>query len=221
MNTPLFSSTVPVRPGPLGPLVLSSGTWQAPWSRHGRARGARRDRLCDAAHLVIATWSRRGWASRSCRSVWRHCDYFSDRRDRYPLYQNSRVGWLVRTALTLPGQLLRLLFPSSRFDHFWGRASGGRRDMVATPRGVTTWSLSRRANPSRLGGRRFKTEVVPHSPPLALSLILLPSSSCLELPCDFSSVLGARSARAEVVPSRSCRGHARGAWSEEEVAIPM
>ncbi|MQM13557.1 hypothetical protein Taro_046482 [Colocasia esculenta] len=32
-------------------------------------------------------------------------------------------------------------------------------------------------------------------------------------------VLRARGARAEVVSPRSCRGRARGAWSEEEVAI--
>ncbi|MQM12564.1 hypothetical protein Taro_045483 [Colocasia esculenta] len=87
----------------------------------------------------------------------------------------------------------------------------GHRDMVVVTSGrpVASWGLS------------VKTEATPHSPPLALSLLLLPSSSSLELPCNFSSVLGARGARAEVVSSRSCRGRAHGARSEEEVAIPM
>ncbi|MQM14690.1 hypothetical protein Taro_047624 [Colocasia esculenta] len=89
--------------------------------------------------------------------------------------------------------------------------------MVATPRDVAIQLLSHWADPSRLGGRRFKTEAAPHSPPLALSLLLLPSSSPLKLPFDSSTVLRALGARVEVVSSRSCRGHARGAWSEEEV----
>ncbi|MQM02274.1 hypothetical protein Taro_035044, partial [Colocasia esculenta] len=66
------------------------------------------------------------------------------------------------------------------------------------PRGAVTWSLSGRADPLHLGGHQFKTKAAPHSPPLALSLLLLPSSTSLKLPCDFSSVLGARGARAEV-----------------------
>ncbi|MQL98090.1 hypothetical protein Taro_030793 [Colocasia esculenta] len=63
--------------------------------------------------------------------------------------------------------------------------------MVATPRGVVTWLLLCRADRSRLGA----------------------------LPCDSSTVLGARGARAEVVLSRSCRGRARDAWSREEVLV--
>ncbi|MQL97415.1 hypothetical protein Taro_030106 [Colocasia esculenta] len=102
--------------------------------------------------------------------------------------------------------------------HELGVATGSR-GKVATPMGVVTWALSRRVAPLCLGGRRFKTEGAPHSPPLALSLPLLPPSFPLELPCGFSPVLHARGARAKVVMSRSCRGHGRGAWSEEEVAI--
>ncbi|MQL96720.1 hypothetical protein Taro_029403 [Colocasia esculenta] len=45
-------------------------------------------------------------------------------------------------------------FPGLRgLTAFWGRAGGGRRDMVVTSRGVATRLLSRRADPSRLGGR--------------------------------------------------------------------
>ncbi|MQL87480.1 hypothetical protein Taro_020007 [Colocasia esculenta] len=64
---------------------------------------------------------------------------------------------------------------------------------------------------------------LPPFPPLSLSLLLLPSSSSLELPCDSLTVLGALGAlgdRVEVVSPRSCRGRAHGTWSEEEVAIP-
>ncbi|MQM10583.1 hypothetical protein Taro_043474 [Colocasia esculenta] len=62
-----------------------------------------------------------------------------------------------------------------------------------TPMGVATWALSCRVAPSRLEGRRFKTEAAPHSPPLTLSLALLPPSFPLELPCgDVIVVLGAK-----------------------------
>ncbi|MQL68309.1 hypothetical protein Taro_000563 [Colocasia esculenta] len=50
-------------------------------------------------------------------------------------------------------------FPGLRgLTAFWGRTGGDRHDMVATPKGVATWSLSHWADPSHLGGRQFKTE---------------------------------------------------------------
>ncbi|MQM08267.1 hypothetical protein Taro_041118 [Colocasia esculenta] len=85
---------------------------------------------------------------------------------------------------------------------------------------VMSGVASHQAYPLHLGGRQFKTDGAPHSPPLTLSLLYLPSSPPLELPCGFSPVLCARGARAEVVASHSCRGLGRGAWSEEEVVIP-
>ncbi|MQM00400.1 hypothetical protein Taro_033130 [Colocasia esculenta] len=112
--------------------------------------------------------------------------------------------------------LSQRLEASRLFDHLFGVMPGM---AVATASGVATWLLSRRADPSRLGGRRFKTEAAPHSPPLALSLPLLPSSPPLELSYVSLPVLRARGARAEVVPSHSCRGRVRGAWNEEEVVI--
>ncbi|MQL74072.1 hypothetical protein Taro_006441 [Colocasia esculenta] len=89
-------------------------------------------------------------------------------------------GGVATTFLTDVTAVLsvRTVVTGGRFDHLFGVAPGV---AVATLRGVVTWSLSCRADPSCLGGRQFKTEVVPHSPPLTLSLLLLPLSSSLAI----------------------------------------
>ncbi|MQM14322.1 hypothetical protein Taro_047251 [Colocasia esculenta] len=103
--------------------------------------------------------------------------------------QNSLVGCQERTTLTRPGQPSHLLSRSSRFDRFWGRSVGGHRSKVTMPMGVATWALSRWVAPSRLGGRRFKTEAAPHSPPLVLSLALLSLLSSLAVSHPFFMLL--------------------------------
>ncbi|MQM00824.1 hypothetical protein Taro_033572 [Colocasia esculenta] len=86
--------------------------------------------------------------------VWRHT---------WPS-RHGRDGGECRILVTASGGVatafLTDVTASLRFDCLWGRAGGGRRDMVAMPRGVATWLLSRRADPSCFGGRRFKTEVL-------------------------------------------------------------
>ncbi|MQL70925.1 hypothetical protein Taro_003243 [Colocasia esculenta] len=92
--------------------------------------------------------------------------------------------------------------------------------MVVMLWAIVTCSLSRRVDSSCLGAHRFKTEADALFPPLSVSflsfLLLLPPPSYL-----FSIGLSAplRCSRWEVTP-RSCRRRDRGAWSEEEVAIP-
>ncbi|MQM04555.1 hypothetical protein Taro_037363, partial [Colocasia esculenta] len=84
------------------------GHWPRPQGRNGEAR---RDRVCVATRLTVTFLSRRGWLSRSCRTVYRRCDCFSDRLDRCLVCQNGLVGCQVRTALTRPGQPSRSCFP--------------------------------------------------------------------------------------------------------------
>ncbi|MQM08748.1 hypothetical protein Taro_041607 [Colocasia esculenta] len=141
------------------------------------------------------------------------------------------LGHVLRVAvgsLVAPGVPVAMWFV---WRHTWPSRHGhdgcGRRVLVAASGGITTTFLtdvtavmSVRTVVSSGRGRRFKTEGAPHSPPLTLSLSLLPSSPPLELPCGFPPIRRARGARAEEVSSRSCRGRARGAWSEEEVVIP-
>ncbi|MQL95701.1 hypothetical protein Taro_028363 [Colocasia esculenta] len=115
---------------------------------------------------------RHTWPSRSCRGG-------GGRRVLVTPSRGDATTFL--TDLTaIPS--VRTVLSGVRFDRFWGRSMGGHRDMVAMPTGVVTWLLSRRADPSRLGAHRFKTEGCAPFPSLSLSFLfflLLPLPSCL------------------------------------------
>ncbi|MQM06587.1 hypothetical protein Taro_039414 [Colocasia esculenta] len=99
---------LPVVVCPSGGMILVVDPW-----RYLMVVGAGHDRLLVVLHSAIAFWSRRWWASHSCRGVWRQGDYFFDRSHGYPFCQNGLVGCQAIATRVLS----RRLDPS----HLWAR----------------------------------------------------------------------------------------------------